>query len=274
MSGTARVENRPNMYFTSNKEGRRGTLVTATTETHSNTHNTFELLRPHMALPSGTVFRQVDANNDGFITRSEWSSFTEGAVEKPSPRPTTTRRVTPLSVAGTTPALAWYDSSRVGKTEKQQRYEDLRKAIFQSLDADGSYTITRGEFISALTRPSPSTHPSIWRTMNEAEAARIFDDITTGRGKVTLAKLDGWVVSQALHAAIHKYRAAKGEDKQLEKPEFVRFLEGEGAPRNVAERLWHRCDTNRNGRVNLMEFRDWAGDLLKLGVLEEKFGTH
>jgi len=225
-----------------------------------------------MSLPSGTTFHQVDANSDGVITRSEWSSFTESAVEKTSPR--TARRATPLSVAGTTPALAWFDSSRVGKTEKQQRYEDLRKAIFQSLDEDGSYTVTRGEFVSALTGPSPSTHPSIWRPMSHAEASRIFDDITTGRGKVTLAKLDGYIVTQALHAAIRKYRAAKGDDKQLHEDEFVRFLESEGASHREAERLWHTCDTNRNGKVNLREFRDWAGDLLKLGVLEEKFAAN
>jgi len=220
------------------------------------------------------TFGQVDANNDGKITPAEWTEFASPPRTRSPPRTSSPQmpRSTPLTVGGTTPSLAvWYDSSSQGKTAKQELYEKLRKDIFTRMDADGSYTCTRAEFVSSLTAPTISTSPSIWKTMSVAEANRIFDDITSGFGSVTIAKLDGYLVQQGKQVAIKKYREAKGADRYVDAKEFVEFLVGEGASRSKAKEEWRNCDYNSNGKVTLTEFRDWAGGLLKVSVLADKF---
>jgi hypothetical protein len=37
--------------------------------------------------------------------------------------------------------------------------------------------------------------------------------------------------------------------------------------------MWSHIDENGNGKINLGEFRDWAGDLLKLSIIEDKFNV-
>lgn len=160
----------------------------------------------------------------------------------------------------------WYDDSRAGKREKQQRYEDLRGALFRDLDRDGSRVVSRAEFVRALT-----SMRSIWKETTAEGANRLFDDITAGFGSVTLAKLDGFLVRTAVQKAIRKYRAAKDEKRGITREAFVSFLVNEGATEKHAAHVWRAVDENRNGLVSLAEFRDYFADMLKADTLVDVF---
>ena len=145
----------------------------------------------------GRTFESVDTNRDGVVTLAEWVGAT--ARSKPFGN-----RATPMQIGGVQQNLAWFDDSRTGKTEKQQRYELLRKNLFNKMDFDSNKIVTKSEFVSALTSPTPSTSPSIWKVMSVEEANRIYNDITSGFGRVTLAKLDGYLVREAVQLSIRK----------------------------------------------------------------------
>ena len=106
--------------------------------------------------------------------------------------------------------------------------------------------------------------------MTQEEANHLFNDVTSGRGSVSLAKLDAYVRASAVQEAIRKYRSANDGD-QLTHVSFMAFMKGEGVHPSDALAMWHRIDENRNGKVNLVEFRDWAADMLKLSTLTETF---
>lgn len=162
--------------------------------------------------------------------------------------------------------LNWYEDSRKGRTMKQNKYEELRKLIYTMADQNGNKSITKKEFVGMLTQDGHE-----WEPMTEAEASELYSDITNGHGRISFAKLDGWLTNKATRMAIEKYREAKGDNRNLEKDTFVHYMRQEGVSNSRAKKLWDYVDQNHNGKVTLVEFRDWACDMLKLEVMEDHF---
>jgi len=143
-------------------------------------------------------------------------------------------------------------------------YESLRKSIMTSFDANKSGKIGKKEFVQAAALMSPP--------MSKEAALRLFNEITNGGfGTITTAKLDGYLDKTAVTAAIKKYKKMKGKDRYINPKEFVAYMEDEGLASKKARTLFRKVDGNRDGRLNLTEFRDWASDNLKVRVIQEQF---
>ena len=119
--------------------------------------------------------------------------------------------------------LNWYEDSRKGRTAKQTKYEELRKLIYSMTDQNNNHSITKSEFVGMISQDGHE-----WEPMSEDEAAALYKDITGGHGRISFAKLDGWLTNKSVRMAIDKYREAKGSDRNLEKDAFVHFMHQEG----------------------------------------------
>lgn len=113
--------------------------------------------------------------------------------------------------------MAWYDDSRKAKSAKMNAYEELRKAIMKATDGDNSRGVTKTEFKHALTHMADP--------LTNKEAADLFNDITNGGfGKITTAKLDGYLDKTAVSKAIHMFKDYKGKDRYLDQAELYKLL--------------------------------------------------
>ena len=134
----------------------------------------------------------------------------------------------------------------------------------KATDGDGSRGVTRAEFIDAMTHMA--------EPINAKDAKALFNDITNGGyGKMTTAKLDGYLDKTAVSKAIHMFKEYKGKDRYLDEGELVALLTNEGMSKRAAHRAFQTIDANGNGKITLIEFRDWGGELLKVSVVEDKF---
>ena len=143
-------------------------------------------------------------------------------------------------------------------------YEELRKAIMKATDGDNSRGVTKAEFCEAMQgMADPLSHK---------EAAHLFNEITNGGfGKITTAKLDGYLDKTAVSKAIHLFKDYKGKDRYLDEKELCHLLTDNGMPHSKAKHMFGKIDTRGDGKITLVEFRDWASELLKVSVIEENF---
>lgn len=131
------------------------------------------------------------------------------------------------------------------------------------MDADGSKGITKHEMIGVLTKGNAN-----WDPMTEAEVKKLYHAITNGYGKVTFAKLDGYLSNMSVRKAVNMFKEHAGKDRHLSNDEFMTFMvHEEGCSKGKANSMWGNIEGSQKGYVTLVQFRDWASDLLKLSVV-------
>merc|ERR1719266_3161722 len=109
---------------------------------------------------------------------------------------------------------------------------------------------------------------------DEAAAKKEFKIIDqSNSGTTSLAELDLWVKTKQLDAVRVRFKSAdKSGDRKLDKKEFIKFFKAEGMKKKSIERLWRKCDVNKDGNVSYTEFSDWMEREMADGVLAETFG--
>eukprot|EP00466_Bigelowiella_natans_P011246 jgi/Bigna1/87256/estExt_fgenesh1_pg.C_180100 len=158
-------------------------------------------------------------------------------------------------------ALQWYDDSRKGKTAKQAKFLEIRKALYDAVNSNPKNPINRKEFCQAMEKIN----------MSKPSAKLLFADVASGGRTISFAKLDGYLDRTATKYAIQKFKAARGRDRYVDLKEFINFMHREGMPRSRAKRIYATVDANMDGHLTLVEFRDWASELLKLQAIEQEF---
>merc|ERR1712113_948246 len=91
-------------------------------------------------------------------------------------------------------------------------------------------------------------------------------------GTISLAELDLWIKTKQLDAVRIRFKSAdKSGDRKLDKKEFIKFFKSEGMKKKAIEKLWKKCDVNKDGNVSYTEFSDWMEREMADGVLAETF---
>jgi len=130
------------------------------------------------------------------------------------------------------------------------------------MDEDHSRGITKHEMKSVLMKGNAN-----WDPMTEHEVNALYKAITNGYGKVTFAKLDGYLSNASVKKAITMFKGAAGKDRHLSNDEFITFMHHEeGCSKGKCKAMWNNIEGSQKGYVTLVQFRDWASDLLKLEV--------
>lgn len=62
--------------------------------------------------------------------------------------------------------------------------------------------------------------------------------------------------------------SSKRGDRQISKKEFAQFFLAQGVSKKSVNALWTKVDTNKNGKINFIEFKTWALQILEAPVLE------
>lgn len=113
------------------------------------------------------------------------------------------------------------------------RYEALRKLVFTACDADNSKSITKSEFEKCLTVGNPG-----WEPMTKQQVDTLYHDITNGHGKITFAKLDGFLTNESVQKAIHMFKDHAGKDRHLSEEEFMSLMKEEGCNQRKAQKMF------------------------------------
>jgi len=165
------------------------------------------------------------------------------------------------------PASSWWDKRP--STADEERLQKI-EAIFASVDADGSKVITRGEFVGALTT---APGESIWGVFTAAAADALFDEIDVSKtGKITKAKFGHFVDVKTIESLQAQFKSADSDrDRQLTLQEFRGYGRRLGITRQRTDALWAKIDENGNGKINFVEFRNWARDRLAPATVDALF---
>jgi len=133
--------------------------------------------------------------------------------------------------------------------------------MFQALDNDKNRIVTRDEFLADMQNDG----------MDATAAATLFKELDETRtGHVTLAKFDHYVAVHTLSIVrdtFHKLDVS--HDRQVTKKEFLHYFLGNGLSQKQGNTLWSHMDINGNGKINFVEYRDWAKENLTVASLDE-----
>merc|ERR1719273_1070891 len=103
------------------------------------------------------------------------------------------------------------------------------------------------------------------------EEFKIIDQ--SNSGTISLAELDLWVKTKQLDAVRVRFKSAdKSGDRRLDAKEFKKFFKAEGMKDKAIEKLWKKCDVNKDSNVSYTEFSDWMEREMADGVLAATFG--
>jgi len=147
-----------------------------------------------------------------------------------------------------------------------ERMEEIKK-IFVAADESGDKLIDMGEWLAAAAKQKGAAFV-------KAEAEKEFKVIDqSNSGTISLAELDLYVVNLQLDAVRGKFRAAdKDGSRSLSKKEFFKFFETEGMKKKAINKLYKKCDKNKDGKITYSEFGEWMEREMADGVLADTFG--
>jgi len=150
--------------------------------------------------------------------------------------------------------LTWTSVLSQGHLTRDQRMQMIR-TMFEALDVDDSGMVTKGEFVSYM-----GTH-----AVPKAEAVKLFHDMDESHtGRLTIAKFDHYCAVRTLAMVRATFKQLDpSHDRQIKKKEFCAYFMGNGMGKRQINALWDKMDSNRNGKVNFVEYRDWAADNLQ-----------
>mmetsp|Transcript_8579 Transcript_8579/g.17790 ORF Transcript_8579/g.17790 Transcript_8579/m.17790 type:complete len:265 (+) Transcript_8579:3-797(+) len=163
-------------------------------------------------------------------------------------------------------AIAWKDAIESGSMTRDARMSKVR-AMFDALDKDDSHVVTEEEFVQALMSEGVDQREavSLFRQMDESHS-----------GHLTVAKFDHYVAVHTLSIVRDTFKKLdESKDRQIQRTEFVRYFLGNGLSKRQASRLWEEMDKNQNGKINFVEYRNWALETLattSLGQVAAKLG--
>lgn len=135
------------------------------------------------------------------------------------------------------------------------------RMMFDALDGNDDRVVPREDFVDILMHEG--TDPK--------DAAALFlqlDEAHTGR--LTLAKFDHYVAVHTLSMVRDTFKVLdESHDRQVQRKEFIQYFLGNGLSKQQAKDLWNNMDANGNGKINFVEYRDWAREVLASASLDE-----
>jgi len=160
--------------------------------------------------------------------------------------------------------------------KKQENYDDglnpqvrmeAIKEIFKAADESGDKLVDMAEWCKACKEKDGDKYSE----ENAKKEFKIIDQ--SNSGTISLAELDLWVKTKQLDAVRVRFKSAdKSGDRKLDKKEFIKFFKAEGMKKKAIEKLWKKCDVNKDSNVSYTEFSDWMEREMADGVLAETFG--
>mmetsp|Transcript_98885 Transcript_98885/g.176174 ORF Transcript_98885/g.176174 Transcript_98885/m.176174 type:complete len:263 (+) Transcript_98885:91-879(+) len=164
---------------------------------------------------------------------------------------------TPRSERG---AISWRKAIDSGMLSRNERMTKVRQ-MFDAMDEDHSRVVTHDEFVEDLRADGVDTK----------EAKKLFAEIDETRtGRLTLAKFDHYVAVHTLSMVRDTFKKLDtSKDRQITKKEFITYFLGNGLSKKQAFALWSHMDRNQNGKVNFVEYRDWASETLSQASLDD-----
>jgi len=132
-------------------------------------------------------------------------------------------------------AMHWYSDTHKSRAARMARYEALRKLVFEACDKDNSKSITKKEFEEVLTVGNAG-----WEPMTKQQVDHLYHEITNGHGKITFAKLDGFLTNESVQKAIRLFKDFAGKDRHLSEEEFVNLMKDQGCNPSKAHKLFGR----------------------------------
>lgn len=166
---------------------------------------------------------------------------------------------TPRSTRGAR-AFTWRAAIDSGRLSRDTRMSKIRM-MFDALDGNDDRVVPREEFVDFLIHDG--TDPK--------DAAALFNELDEARtGRLTLAKFDHYVSCHTLSMVRDTFKNLdESHDRQIQRREFVHYFLGNGLSKKQAKDLWNHIDQNGNGKVNFVEYRDWAREVLASSSLDE-----
>lgn len=159
-----------------------------------------------------------------------------------------------------TGGITWKTAIESGTLTRNERMAKVRM-MFDSLDQDDNHVVTWDEFLNTMTAEG----------ISEPEARSLFremDDSHTGR--LTIAKFDHYVAVRTLSIVRSSFKSIDAShDRQISQKEFKMYFLGNGLSKKQVRSLWDAMDKNRNGKINFVEYRDWARDMLETTSLDQ-----
>merc|ERR1719273_2428187 len=148
----------------------------------------------------------------------------------------------------------------------QVRMEAI-KEIFKKADESGDKLVDMTEWLKATKEKDGEKYDE----KAAKEEFKIIDQ--SNSGTISLAELDLWVKTKQLDAVRVRFKSAdKSGDRKLDKKEFIKFFKAEGMKKKAIEKLWKKCDVNKDSNVSYTEFSDWMEREMADGVLAATFG--
>jgi len=148
----------------------------------------------------------------------------------------------------------------------QVRMEAI-KEIFKAADESGDKLVDMPEWLKACKQKDGDKY-------DEDASKKEFKIIDqSNSGTISLAELDLWVKTKQMDAVRTRFKTAdKSGDRKLNKKEFTKFFKAEGMKKKAIEKLWKKCDVNKDSNVSYTEFSDWMEREMADGVLAQTFG--
>eukprot|EP00933_Yihiella_yeosuensis_P081545 TRINITY_DN95184_c0_g1_i1.p1 TRINITY_DN95184_c0_g1~~TRINITY_DN95184_c0_g1_i1.p1 ORF type:complete len:276 (-),score=30.61 TRINITY_DN95184_c0_g1_i1:55-882(-) len=182
-----------------------------------------------------------------------------------TPAPTSARGCTGMTIGGYTPRggggnSTWTKAISSGALTRDTRMVKVRH-MFEAMDQDNTSDITKEEFMAVL----------IGEGIPQKDAVELFHSIDESHsGRITLAKFDHYVAVHTLGMVRQTFKSLdSSNDRQIQKQEFVRYFLGNGVSKRQAALIWLDMDKNSNGRINFVEYRDWAQATLQNASIDE-----
>jgi len=156
--------------------------------------------------------------------------------------------------------ISWQAAIASGPITRDERMGKIRN-MFGALDLDNNHIVTEGEFVEAMAAEG----------ITVGEAKLLFKQMDDARmGRLTLAKFDHYVAVHTLAIVRSSFKSLDAKhDRQIKRKEFAMYFLGNGLSRHQVSRLWDDIDKNGNGKVNFVEFRDWALETLETTSLDQ-----
>jgi Ca2+-binding EF-hand superfamily protein len=163
-------------------------------------------------------------------------------------------------IAGAASGISWQATLATGAITRDERMGKIRH-LFGALDLDNNNIVTEGEFIEAMAAEN----------VYEKDARALFKQMDDSRtGHLTVAKFDHYVAVHTLAIVRSTFKDLDTKhDRQIKKNEFAMYFMGNGLSRVQVGRLWNDIDKNRNGKINFVEYRDWALERLETTSLDQ-----
>merc|ERR1739848_440714 len=141
---------------------------------------------------------------------------------------------------------------------------DAIKDIFIKSDLDGDKLLTLDEWKACTKKKDGDQY-------DEAKCIEEFKLIDqSNSGSISLAELDLYIKNTQMVAVRDRFKNAdKSGDRKLDKKEFIKFFKAEGMKKKAIEKLWKKCDVNKDSNVSYTEFSDWMEREMADGVLAE-----